>query len=137
MAPFLEEAGVTLVVEPLNILVDHPGYYLYSSEEAFQIIDEVGSPNVKVLFDIYHQQIMEGNLISRIQRNINKIGHFHAADNPGRHELYMGEIQYLNVFRAIEETGYRGYIGFEYFPLEEPLSGIWKILNCIKVICWQ
>ncbi len=118
--PLLEAAGKTLVFEPLNTLVDHQGYYLWSSEEAFQIVDEVQSDNVKVLYDIYHQQIMEGHLISRITRNIDKIGHFHAAGNPGRHELSLGEINYQAVLQAIKETGYKGYVGLEYMPMQEP-----------------
>lgn len=122
--PLLERNDMLLVFEPLNTLVDHPGYYLTHSEEAFKIVEAVGSPRVKVLFDIYHQQIMEGNLIRRITENIDKIGHFHAAGNPGRHELYYGEINYPEVFRAIDATGYQGYVGFEYFPLDEPLTGI-------------
>lgn len=123
-APLLEEEDMLLVIEPLNTLVDHPGYYLTSSEEAFEIIEAVNCPKVKVLFDIYHQQIMEGNLIQRITENIDKIGHFHAAGNPGRHELYYGEINYPEVFRAIDKTDYQGYVGFEYFPLDEPIKGI-------------
>lgn len=122
--PMLEEAGITMVVEPLNVYVDHAGYYLYSSLEGFDIIDEVGSPNVKLLFDIYHQQIMEGNIIRNIVNNIDKIGHFHAAGNPGRNELYFGEINYKEIFKAIDQSGYDGFVGFEYFPLEDPLKGI-------------
>lgn len=123
-APMLEEAGVTLVLEPLNLYVDHPGYYLYSSAEGFEIVEKVASSNVKLLFDIYHQQIMEGNLIRNITSNIDKIGHFHAAGNPGRQELYFGEINYNEVFKVIDAAGYKGYIGFEYFPVEEPRKGI-------------
>ena len=122
--PVLEESDIIIVFEPLNTTVDHKGYYLYSSDEAFQIVDEVGSKNVKVLFDIYHQQIMEGNLISTISKNIDKIGHFHAAGVPGRHELYIGEINYTEVFKAIDDTGYGEYVGLEYFPLEDPVSGL-------------
>ena len=122
--PLLENADMLLVFEPLNTLVDHPGYYLTSSEEAFEIVEAVGSPRVKVLFDIYHQQIMEGNLIQRIRENIDKIGHFHAAGNPGRNEPYYGEINYPELFRAIDETGYQGYVGFEYVPVDAPLKGI-------------
>lgn len=102
--PLLEKEGIQLVFEPLNTLVDHHRYYLSSSEKAFDIADDVGSPHVKVLYDIYHQQIIEGNLIQRITDNIDKIGHFHAAGNPGRHELYYGEINYPEVFRAIDAT---------------------------------
>jgi hydroxypyruvate isomerase len=122
--PILEEAGITLVFEPLNTLVDHKGYYLYSSVEAFAICDEVGSSRVKVLYDIYHQQIMEGNLISNITKNIDKIGHFHAAGNPGRHELNRGEINYAEILRAIDETGFQGYLGLEYFPVEYRVKGL-------------
>jgi hydroxypyruvate isomerase len=123
-APILEKEGITLLVEPLNTYVDHPGYYLYSSQEAFEIIQAVGSKNVKLLFDIYHQQIMEGNLLSNITSNLDKIAHFHAAGNPGRHELYIGEINYPEIFKAIDRAGYEGYIGFEYFPVEEPEKGL-------------
>lgn len=127
----LEESDITLLVEPLNITVDHKGYYLYSSDEAFQIIEEVGSPKVKVLFDIYHQQITEGNLIQRITRNIDKIGHFHAAGNPGRHELSSGEINYGEIIKAIDKTGYNGYFGLEYFPVKDVREGIEEIVNMI------
>jgi len=123
-APLLEKSGITLLVEPLNVYVDHPGYYLSSSLEGFDIINEVGSPNVKLLFDIYHQQIMEGNLIRNITRNIDKIGHFHAAGNPGRHELYYGELNYEHIFEAIEKAGYKHYVGLEYFPIDEPIKGL-------------
>ena len=115
-APLVEEAGITIVVEPLNTLVDHGGYYLWSSREGFEIVREVGSKNVRLLYDIYHQQIMEGNLISNITKNIDLIGHFHVGDVPGRHEPGTGEINYLNVFKAIARTGYRGYIGLEFVP---------------------
>ncbi len=106
-APILEEAGVTLVIEPLNELVDHAGYYLIRSDEAFQIIEEVDNPRVKVVFDIYHQQISEGHVISTITTNIDKIAHFHAAGNPGRHELTIGELHYPSIFEAINKTNLR------------------------------
>jgi len=128
-APLLEESGVTLLVEPLNILVDHKGYYLSASREGFDVIAEVASPGVKLLFDIYHQQITEGNLIRNVTADIDKIGHFHAAGNPGRHELDRGEIRYPEVFRAIDEAGYRGYMGLEYFPLEAPLKGLKSLVK--------
>ena len=115
-APLCEEAGVTIVIEPLNVLVNHKGYFLATSAEGFQIVDEVGSPNVRLLFDIYHQQITEGNLIQNITRNIAKIQHFHVADNPGRHHLGTGEINYANIFRAIAQKGYTGFVGLEMWP---------------------
>jgi hydroxypyruvate isomerase len=131
-APILEDAGVTLVFEPLNTIVDHKGYYLWSSEEAFDIEKEVGSKNVKVLYDIYHQQIMEGHLISRITSNIDSIGHFHAAGNPGRHELGIGEINYGEVFKAIRDTGYKGFIGLEYFPVGDPVESLKEAIRLVN-----
>ena len=117
-APLLEEAGITIVLEPLNTLVDHRGQYLWSSLEGFEIIREVGSKNVRLLYDIYHQQIMEGHLIHNITKNIDLIGHFHVADVPGRHEPGTGEINYVNVFKEILKTGYDGYMGLEFRPLK-------------------
>lgn len=128
-APLLEEAGITLVVEPLNILVNHRGYFLSQSKEAFQIIDEVGSSNVKILFDIYHQQISEGNLIANITANIDKIGHFHVADNPGRHEPGTGEINYTNVFAAIRKTGFDGFVGMEMWPVGDHAEAVRKTMG--------
>lgn len=122
--PYLEEADVTLVVEPLNTRVDHAGYYLASSDEAADIMKEVGNNHVKMLFDIYHQQITEGDLIRRIKEYASLIGHFHAAGNPGRHELYNSEIDYKKIFEAIKDTGYEGYIGLEYFPVDETSKGL-------------
>jgi len=125
-APILEEAGVTAVVEPLNTLVDHRGYFLEKSAEAFAIVDEVGSPGVKVLYDIYHQQISEGNLIPTIEANIGRIGYFHIADHPGRGEIGTGEIHYGNVLEAIRKTGYDGFVGLEYIPNGAPDDGLKK-----------
>lgn len=122
--PLLETAGITLLVEPLNIKVDHKGYFLSLSVDGFDLIRDVGSKSVKLLYDIYHQQITEGNLIPTIVKNIGDIGHFHAAGHPGRHELTTGEINYPNVFRAIGEAGYQGYMGLEYFPLRAPEEGL-------------
>jgi len=113
----LEVINTLAPVEPLNPQGDnHADYYLDRTAEAFAIVREVGSPYLKVLFDIYHVQIMEGNLIETIRRNIQAIGHFHVGDVPGRHEPGTGEINYPNVFRAIRETGYDGFVGMEYVP---------------------
>ncbi|MFC5650690.1 hydroxypyruvate isomerase family protein [Paenibacillus solisilvae] len=128
-APLLEEAGITLVIEPLNTLVDHGGYYLTTSEEAFHIVREVGSPFIKIVFDIYHQQITEGNLLANILPNLDWIGHFHAAGNPGRHELSSGELHYPRIFAAIEAAGYSGYMGLEYFPKDAPAVGLKQLLE--------
>jgi len=115
-AKILSGSSIPLLLEPLNVLVDHGGYYLYSSAEAFDIVREVNSPEIKILFDIYHQQISEGNLITNITNNIDLIGHFHVAGNPGRREPYLGEINYSQVFAAIDKAGYTGYAGLEFWP---------------------
>jgi hydroxypyruvate isomerase len=121
---FLEAEGLTLVIEPLNIRVDHKGYYLWESDEAADIVSEVGSPNVLMLFDIYHQQIMEGDVIRRSIRHLNAIGHMHAAGNPGRNELDSGELNYMAIFDALQSSGYTGYVGLEYFPVREAKEGL-------------
>ncbi len=118
-APMFEKNGITAIVEVLNTYVDHAGYFLYYIRDGAEIVDRVGSPNVKLLFDIYHTQIMEGNLIPNIRAYINHVGHFHVADNPGRNEPGTGEINYANVFKAIYDLGdrYSGYVALEYRPL--------------------
>ncbi len=113
-APVAEDAGITLVLEPLNVLVDHKGYFLVTSTEGFEIIDEVASPNVKLLFDIYHQQISEGNLSLNLLENLDKVGHIHTANHPGRIELSKGEINYPFLLQAIKDSSYAGYVGLEY-----------------------
>lgn len=126
--PVLEESGVTLVVEPLNIYVDHIGYYLSSSKEAFAIIEEVGSPYVKVLFDIYHQQINEGDILRHMLPNLEKIGHIHCAGSNGRHELDNGELNYPYLFKKLAEAGYDRYVGLEYFPERDPVDSLKDLL---------
>lgn len=113
-APVAEDAGITLVLEPLNLLVDHAGYYLSTSAEGFEMVDEAASPAVRLLFDIYHQQITEGNLTLNICSHIDKIGHFHVGDHPGRHEPGSGEINYPYLLKRIAATGYKGFLGLEF-----------------------
>ena len=126
-APMLAAGDITLVIEPLNELVDHAGYYLIRSDEAFEIVEEVNSAHVRVVFDIYHQQISEGHLINNLTNNIDKIAHFHAAGNPGRHELTVGEIHYPSIFAAISLTDYDGYVGLEYWPINDPAAGLREV----------
>jgi hydroxypyruvate isomerase len=119
--------GITLIVEPLNTLVNHAGYYLDHTPEAFAIMREVDSPNVKILYDIYHVQIMDGNLIASIRENIRHIGHFHVGDVPGRHEPGTGEINYRNVFRAIHEAGFHDFVAMEYVPSKDPMATLAEV----------
>jgi hydroxypyruvate isomerase len=113
LAPIAEENKVFLVVEALNPLVDHKGYFLTRTDQTMAILKAVGSPNVKMLFDIYHQQITEGNVIRNIKENIDSIGHFHVADNPGRKEPGTGELNYTNIFKAISDSGYKHFVALE------------------------
>jgi len=115
-ADLAAEAGVTLVLEPLNSLVDHHGYFLDDPDEAADIVRAVGRPNVGLLFDCYHMQIMKGNVIETIRANIDVIRHFHFAGVPGRHELDSGELFYPGIVEAIAAAGYAGCLGLEYFP---------------------
>lgn len=116
----LEDSGITMMVEPLNTLVNHKGYYLWSAVEGFEIVREVNSPNVKLIYDIYHQQVMEGNIIPNVTQNLDCIAHLHCAGHPGRNELQYGENDYKVIFKAIDDAGYTGACGLEYNPLLEP-----------------
>lgn len=124
--PILDEYGVIIMIEPLNTYVDHPGYYLTSSKEAFDIIREVNHPFVKVVYDIYHQQVMEGNIIPSITGNLDCIAHLHAAGHPGRHELQLGENDYKVIFDAVDKSGYKGACGLEYNPTMESIESLMK-----------
>ena len=119
----LREAGIRLLVEPINTR-DIPGFYLNYSGQALSIIEEVGSDNLWLQCDVYHMQIMEGDLIPTMEAVWGSIGHIQIADNPGRHEPGTGEINYPNVFSAIDEMGYDGWIGCEYIPLTTTEEGL-------------
>ena len=118
--PILEKSGVTIMLEPLNTLVNHPGYYLWSAVEGFEIIREVNHPLVKLVYDIYHQQVMEGNIIPNITKNLDCNAHLHSAGHPGRNELQYGENDYKVIFAAVDKAGYTGACGLEYRPLMDP-----------------
>ena len=111
-----EKAGVTLLLEPLNDKYDHPGHWLTSSDLGAEICRRIGSKRLRMLFDCYHMQIMEGDLVNHIKRNIDVIGHFHSAGVPGRHEVFTGETNYPFVLSQIEQLGYQGVFGLEFAP---------------------
>jgi hydroxypyruvate isomerase len=115
--------GITLLIEPINT-IDIPGFFLCNTEQAAKIIDSVGANNLKLQYDIYHMQIMEGNLISTIETYFNLIGHIQLADNPGRHEPGSGEINYPFLIHRIDELGYEGWIGCEYQPATNTSAGL-------------
>jgi len=128
--PMLEEAGMTLVFEPLNTRVDHKGYYLWSCAEAFQIQQEMGSDCVKVLVDLYHQYVMDDLNLQQILANLDKIGHFHVAGFPGRHEPHCdSEIDYETILSAICRAGYSGAVGLEYFPVHPAAEGLKTLVD--------
>jgi len=114
-ATALEKEGIRLLVEPLNDQ-DIPGFYLIHTKDTLQLLEEINNTNLWLQYDIYHMQIMEGNLTRTILDNLAHIAHIQLADNPGRHEPGTGEINYTNLFRSIDEAGYDGWIGCEYKP---------------------
>lgn len=124
--------GITINLEALNSLVDHKGYYLDSSYIAFEIMKCVGCDNIRLLYDVYHMQIMEGNIIENIHRNINFIGHFHSAGVPGRNEHFNGESDYANILKAIDKTGYNRYFGLEYWPTYDHKKSLADVLSHLK-----
>ena len=125
IAPYAEERGVNLNVELLNSKVDHPGYLADHADWGVAMCEMVGSDRAKLLFDIYHMQIMEGDVIRTIRRAIHRIGHFHTAGNPGRRDLDDSqEMNYRGICRAIAETGYNLFVGHEFRPLGDPLVAV-------------
>lgn len=124
--PILEASDVTIMLEPLNTYVNHPGYYLWSAYEGFDIIKEADHKNIKLIYDIYHQQVMEGNIIPSVTNNLDLIAHLHCAGHPGRHEPWLGENNYKFIFDAIDKAGYKGACGLEYGPTLDPIESLKK-----------
>ncbi len=123
ITPYAEEAGVSLFMELLNSKVNHKDYQGDHSAWGAELCHQVASPNFRILYDIYHMQIMEGDLIRNIREFHPCLGHYHTAGNPGRGPIGENqEINYPAVFRAIAETGYEGYIGHEFIPVENPIA---------------
>lgn len=122
---YAEEKGVTLCLENLNSRVDHRGYQGDRVDYCIDIIKKVGSPRLKLLFDIYHAQIMDGDIIRRLRQHKDYIGHVHTAGNPGRHELDdKQEIAYRPIMAALVEMNYKGFVGQEFLPTRDPLVGL-------------
>ena len=125
LAPLAEQAGVDIVLELLNSKVNHIGYQADSTAWGAEVCRRTGSPRVKLLYDIYHMQLMEGDLIRTIEQCHGVIGHYHTAGCPGRAEINDDqEIHYPGVFRAIARTGYTGYIGHELVPAGDPIAAL-------------
>ncbi|MDQ0510383.1 2-oxo-tetronate isomerase [Ancylobacter amanitiformis] len=122
-APRIQEAGLKLLIEPINTR-DIPGFFLNYTKQAKAIIEEVGSDNLFIQYDIYHMQIMEGDLARTIEANLAAIAHIQLADNPGRNEPGTGEINYPFLFRHLDAIGYAGWVGCEYKPKGETAAGL-------------
>jgi hydroxypyruvate isomerase len=115
-AAVAEKHDFVLFLECLNTRTDHFDYFLDSSAEGAAIVRAIGSPNLRLLYDVYHMQIMEGSILANIEENLDVIGHFHSAGVPGRHELWDGELNYREIVRRIHAAGYQGAFGLEYAP---------------------
>ena len=132
LAVMAEAANITLLLEALNTVVDHPGNFLTFTKDAAELIRAVNSSNIKILYDIYHMQIMEDNLIDTLKSYIDAIGYIHVADVPGRHEPGTGEINFANLMAVLKELGYDGFIGFELDPERDSTEAARAILNLYK-----
>ena len=114
--PTFEERGVNLLIEPINDKVDHKGNGLWSNEESYEIIREVNSPNIKMLYDIYHMQVQWGNVTADMLEHLDIIEHVHCAGSPGRHEVYTSELDYHFILKTLRDAGYKGTVGIEFNP---------------------
>ena len=134
IAPIAESEDVTVVVELLNSRVDHPDYQGDRTRFGVEVVRRVSSPRVKLLYDVYHMQVMEGNVIQTIRDNHQYIGHYHTAGVPGRHELdRRQELQWPAIARAIAETGFRGYLAHEFIPTRDPMTSLREAVASCRV----
>lgn len=129
VAPIAEDHQVMLILEPMNIRVDHQGHCLYGSEAPVRICREVNSPMVKLNWDLYHMHITEGDLSRRLKEGFDQVGYLQVADNPGRNEPGTGEINYARVYREAKELGYTGYVGLECRPIADELTAAYRVFR--------
>ncbi len=133
-APYAEANGITLNLELLNSKVDHPGYQCDHTAWGLAVLQQVNSPNVKLLYDIYHMQIMEGDVIRTMTANLDAIGHVHTAGNPGRNELDdTQELNYRGICRALSSAGYEGYVGHEFRPQGDVVASLRQAFELCNV----
>lgn len=123
------KAGVTLIVEPLNNKVNHKGFFLTTCVEGLKLVKEVNNPHVKLLFDLYHEQVQIGNVTRTAIEAAPHVAVYHVADNPGRNDPGTGEMNYDNIYRAIKKTGYSRYITMEYLPLADQTASLTKAVK--------
>jgi hydroxypyruvate isomerase len=129
LATEAEKSDIILALEALNTAVDHRGNFLTSTKEAAELIRSVDSSHIKILYDVYHMQIMEGNIINTLEAYIDAIGYIHIADVPGRHEPGTGEINFANIMKALKKLNYDGMIGFELAPLHDSKEAVRMLAN--------
>jgi hydroxypyruvate isomerase len=127
-ADILAGSGVTLAVEPLNTLVDHAGYFLPSTVEALDIIDDVGRPEIKILYDIYHSAVMSEDIATVLDGRLDRVAHAHLADTPGRHEPGSGALDWQARVGWLEQNGYAGMVGLEYKPTKDTVASLAAVL---------
>ncbi len=132
LAPIAEKNDVTIVMEALNVLVNHKGYFMVTTDHTMEMLKAVDSPNIKMCFDVYHQQISEGNVIRNLCENIDRIGHVHVGDNPGRKEPGSGEINYSNVFKALASTDYKDFVTLECGHTGSVEEALQSTLDCFS-----
>ena len=123
------KANLSLIIEPLNNKVDHKGFFLDNCVDGLRLVRECGNPHVKLLFDIYHEQVQLGNVIRTLTEAAPHVAVFHVADNPGRSDPGTGEMNYDNIYKAIAKTGFKGYLTMEYVPTGDPAESLQKALK--------
>ena len=128
-AKLAEKSGIQMNLEALNVTTDHVGNYLRTTRMAAELTRMIGSPKLKVLYDVYHMQLNEGSLLDNIRTYGDQFGHVHIADAPGRHEPGTGEINFENVFSALEEIGYQGLVGYELMPKTTTANAVEAIMR--------
>jgi len=134
VAPQAEDLGVTIIMELLNSKVNHPDYQCDTTPWGVELVRRVESPRFKLLYDIYHMQIMEGDVIRMIETHIDSIGHFHTGGNPGRNEIdETQELNYGAISKAIADTGFDGYFAHEFIPLRDPMTSLRQAVQICTV----
>jgi hydroxypyruvate isomerase len=123
------QANLTMIVEPLNSLVDHKGVFLNNCTEGLRLVRETGNPHVRLLFDLYHEQVQQGNVIRTLTEAAPNVAVFHVADNPGRNDPGTGEMNYPNIYKAVQKTGFSGFLTMEYLPLGDPVASLTKAID--------
>ena len=128
-AKLAEKSGIQMNLEALNVTTDHVGNYLQTTRMAAELTRMIGSPKLKVLYDVYHMQLNEGSLLDNIRAYGDQFGHIHIADAPGRHEPGTGEINFAAVYSCLEEIGYQGLIGYELMPKTTTAAAVDTIMK--------